>query len=177
MRPRAFGNKFAAKEQFLLVLTWQTGGWSAFSMRDHRLTNLMVCWYKLSSTSPQTCENQDCSQWMSSTQYNKKLYLMSWHFSWFIYLHSVAEYCYFKLELKNQSVLSSQFLSRNDDYECEEHTFLLHEENNFDDFPTCYWKGCRWFIGWMGKEGGNKIGKTRELIKRGEKLRFSLSYF
>ena len=29
-----------------------------------------------------------------------------------------------ELKLKNQSVLSSQFYSRNDDYECEEHTFL-----------------------------------------------------
>ena len=29
-----------------------------------------------------------------------------------------------KLKLKNQAVLSSQLYSRNDDYACEEHTFL-----------------------------------------------------
>ena len=62
---------------------------------------------------------------MPSTQYQKQTVIMSLLISRDSFIYVLLQSIDIsKLKLKNQAALSSQFYSRNDDYACEEHTFL-----------------------------------------------------
>ena len=62
---------------------------------------------------------------MPSTQYQKQTVIMSLLISRDSFIYVLLQSIDIsKLKLKNQAVLSSQLYSRNDDYACEEHTFL-----------------------------------------------------